>query len=372
MSLAEVVNVNEYEARAKQKLSKMFFDYFSTGAEDQWTLQENIRAFGRIRIRPRVLVDVSDVDLSTKVLGYKVSMPIMVAPTGHQKLAHAEGELATARAAAAEDTVMVLSSSANTSLEDVASIGSGIRFFQLYIFKDREYVAEVVRRAERAGYKAIVLTGDVPRLGNRENDIKNRFTLPAHLTVANFVGIGGGTSILTSKTNESSLAAFANAQFDSSLTWKDIAWLKGITSLPILIKGILTGEDAVLAVRSGVAGIMVSNHGARQLDFAPASVSVLEEVVQAVQGRVPVFLDGGVRRGSDVLKALALGAAGVFVGRPVVYGLAVDGEAGVRKVLKILRDEFQVSMMLAGCRRIQDITRSHVLTESELPCFSKL
>ncbi|KAL2619987.1 hypothetical protein R1flu_000192 [Riccia fluitans] len=369
---AEIVNVREYEAHAKQKLAKMSFDYFSTGADDQWSLQENIRAFGRIRIRPRILVDVNDVDLSTQVLGYRVSMPIMVAPTGHQKLAHPEGELATARATSAADTIMVLSSSANSTLEDVANTGPGTRFFQLYIFKDREYVAEVVRRAERAGYKAIVLTGDVPRLGNRENDKKNRFTLPAHLTIANFAGIGGRTNLLTSKSNESSLTTFNNSQMDSSVSWKDIGWLKGITSLPILIKGVLTGEDAVLAVRSGVDGIMVSNHGARQLDFTPATISVLEEVVQAVRGRVPVFLDGGVRRGTDVFKALALGAAGVFVGRPVVYGLAVDGEAGVRKVLRTLRDEFEVAMMLSGCIRVQDISRSHVLTENEPLCCSKL
>ncbi|KAG6546508.1 hypothetical protein Mapa_012057 [Marchantia paleacea] len=367
----ETVNVREYEALAKQKLPKMFYDYYSTGADDQWTLRENIEAFARIRIRPRIMVDVSNVDMSTEVFGFKLSMPIMVAPTGHQKLAHTEGELATARATSAADTIMVLSSSSNSTLEDVAKTGPGTRFFQLYIFKDREGVAEVVRRAERAGFKAIVLTGDAPCLGHRENDIKNRFTLPAHLTISNFEKVSD-SSILQSKSEKSSLAAFMDSQVDSSITWKDVGWLRGITSLPILVKGVLTGEDAALAVQSGVDGIIVSNHGARQLDYVPATISVFEEIVQAVGGRVPVFLDGGVRRGTDVFKALALGAAGVFVGRPVVYGLAVDGEAGVRKILKMLHDEFEVAMKLSGCCRVQDIKRSHVWTENEPLRRSKL
>jgi (S)-2-hydroxy-acid oxidase len=220
----------------------------------------------------------------------------------------------------------------------------------------------LVRRAERAGFKAIALTVDTPRLGRRESDIKNRFALPPHLTLKNFEGLDLGHM---EKTSDSGLASYVAGQIDRSLSWKDVKWLQTITRLPILVKGVLTAEDTKLALHAGAAGIIVSNHGARQLDYVPATISALEEVVQAASGRVPVFLDGGVRRGTDVLKALALGASGVFIGRPVVFSLACEGEAGVKKVLQMLRDEFELAMALAGCTKIKDINRSHVQTESE-------
>ncbi|CAM6026295.1 unnamed protein product [Sphagnum balticum] len=358
----EIVNVSEYEEAAKRKLPKMVFDYYASGAEDEWSLKENRHAFERIRFRPRILIDVTSVDLSTTVLGFKISMPIMVAPTAMQRMAHPEGELATARAAAAAGTIMTLSSWATSSVEEVASVGPGIRFFQLYVYKDRNVVAQLVRRAERAGFKAIALTVDTPRLGRRESDIKNRFALPPHLTLKNFEGLDLGHM---EKTSDSGLASYVAGQIDRSLSWKDVKWLQTITRLPILVKGVLTAEDTKLALQAGAAGIIVSNHGARQLDYVPATISALEEVVQAASGRVPVFLDGGVRRGTDVLKALALGASGVFIGRPVVFSLACEGEAGVKKVLQMLRDEFELSMALAGCTKIKDINRSHVQTESE-------
>jgi len=358
----EIVNVSEYEEAAKRKLPKMVFDYYASGAEDEWSLKENRHAFERIRFRPRILIDVTSVDLSTTVLGFKISMPIMVAPTAMQRMAHPEGELATARAAAAAGTIMTLSSWATSSVEEVASVGPGIRFFQLYVYKDRNVVAQLVRRAERAGFKAIALTVDTPRLGRRESDIKNRFALPPHLTLKNFEGLDLGHM---EKTSDSGLASYVAGQIDRSLSWKDVKWLQTITRLPILVKGVLTAEDTKLALQAGAAGIIVSNHGARQLDYVPATISALEEVVQAASGRVPVFLDGGVRRGTDVLKALALGASGVFIGRPVVFSLACEGEAGVKKVLKMLRDEFELAMALAGCTKIKDINRSHVQTESE-------
>ncbi|KAH8961369.1 hypothetical protein BDL97_05G046900 [Sphagnum fallax] len=358
----EIVNVSEYEEAAKRKLPKMVFDYYASGAEDEWSLKENRHAFERIRFRPRILIDVTSVDLSTTVLGFKISMPIMVAPTAMQRMAHPEGELATARAAAAAGTIMTLSSWATSSVEEVASVGPGIRFFQLYVYKDRNVVAQLVRRAERAGFKAIALTVDTPRLGRRESDIKNRFSLPPHLTLKNFEGLDLGHM---EKTSDSGLASYVAGQIDRSLSWKDVKWLQTITRLPILVKGVLTAEDTKLALQAGAAGIIVSNHGARQLDYVPATISALEEVVQAASGRVPVFLDGGVRRGTDVLKALALGASGVFIGRPVVFSLACEGEAGVKKVLQMLRDEFELAMALAGCTKIKDINRSHVQTESE-------
>jgi len=359
----EITNVEEYEPLAKQRLPKMAFDYYASGAEDQWTLKENRNAFARIQFRPRILIDVSHIDMSTTVLGYKISMPIMVAPTAFQKMAHPEGEYATARAASAANTAMVLSSWSTSSVEEVASTGPGLRFFQLYVYKDRKVVAQLVRRAEAAGFKAIALTVDTPRLGRREADIKNRFTLPPHLTLKNFEGLNLGKM---DKANDSGLASYVAGQIDRTLEWKDVKWLQTITKLPIFVKGVMTAEDARLSVQHGAAGIIVSNHGARQLDYVPSTISALEEVVKAAQGRIPVFLDGGVRRGTDVFKALALGASGIFIGKPVVFSLAVQGEAGVRNVLQMLRDEFELTMALAGCRSLKEITRNHIVTESEI------
>ncbi|KAL4392801.1 hypothetical protein AHAS_Ahas03G0381400 [Arachis hypogaea] len=363
-STMEITNVTEFEAIAKEKLPKMIYEYYASGAEDQWSLKENRNAFSRILFRPRILIDVSEIDLTTTVLGFKISMPIMVAPTAMQKMAHPEGEYATARASAAAGTIMTLSSWATSSVEEVASTGPGIRFFQLYVYKDRNIVIQLVRRAERAGFKAIALTVDTPLLGRREADIKNRFTLPSHLTLKNFEGLNLGK---LDKTSDSGLAAYVAGQVDRSLNWKDVKWLQTITSLPILVKGVLTAEDTRIAIQSGAAGIIVSNHGARQLDYVPATIMALEEVVKAAQGKVPVFLDGGVRRGTDVFKALALGASGVFIGRPVVFSLAADGEAGIRKALQMLRDEFELTMALSGCRSLKEITRDHVMTEWDRP-----
>ncbi|PPR82987.1 hypothetical protein GOBAR_AA37724 [Gossypium barbadense] len=373
----EITNITEYEAIAKEKLPKMVYDYYASGAEDQWTLKENRNAFSRILFRPRILIDVSKIDMTTTVLGFKISMPIMIAPTAMQKMAHPEGEYATARAASAAGTIMfaaldfiyafplqTLSSWATSSVEDVASTGPGIRFFQLYVYKDRNVVAQLVRRAERAGFKAIALTVDTPRLGRREADIKNRFTLPPFLTLKNFEGLNLGKM---DKTDDSGLASYVAGQIDRSLSWKDVKWLQTITSLPILVKGVLNAEDARLAIQAGAAGIIVSNHGARQLDYVPATIMALEEVVKAAQGRVPVFLDGGVRRGTDVFKALALGASGIFIGRPVVFSLAAEGEAGVRKVLQMLRDEFELTMALSGCRSLKEITRNHIVADWDQP-----
>ncbi|KAG0466124.1 hypothetical protein HPP92_017129 [Vanilla planifolia] len=359
----EITNVMEYEAIAKEKLPKMVYDYYASGAEDEWTLQENREAFSRILFRPRILIDVSKIDMAATVLGFKISMPIMIAPTAMQKMAHPDGEYATARAASAAGTIMTLSSWATSSVEEVASTGPGIRFFQLYVYKDRNVVEQLVRRAEKAGFKAIALTVDTPRLGRREADIKNRFTLPPFLTLKNFEGLNLGKM---DKTDDSGLASYVAGQIDRSLSWKDVKWLQSITSLPILVKGVLTAEDASLAIQNGAAGIIVSNHGARQLDYVPATITALEEVVKSAQGRVPVFLDGGVRRGTDVFKALALGASGVFIGRPVVFSLAAEGEVGVRKVLQMLRDEFELTMALSGCVSLKDITRNHIITSSRL------
>ncbi|XP_023527004.1 peroxisomal (S)-2-hydroxy-acid oxidase GLO4-like isoform X1 [Cucurbita pepo subsp. pepo] len=359
-SSSEPVNVNEFEELARLALPKMYYDYYAGGAEDEHTLRENVEAFHRITIRPRVLVDVSQVDMSTTVLGYPISAPILLAPTASHKLAIPEGELATARAAAAAKTIMILSYSSSCSIEEVASSCNAVRFFQLYIFKRRDISALLAQRAERHGYKAIVLTADTPRLGRREADIKNKMIYPPEKNLEGLISIN-----IQCVDQGSKLETFANQMMDASLRWEDIRWLRSITSLPILIKGILTHEDATRAVEAGVDGIIVSNHGARQLDFAPPTVSVLEEVVNAVKGKVPVLLDGGVRRGTDVFKALALGAQAVLIGRPVLFGLAAKGEGGVRTVLEMLKNELETSMALAGCPCIKDITRSHVRTEHD-------
>ncbi|KNA07893.1 hypothetical protein SOVF_167430 [Spinacia oleracea] len=366
--MTEITNVSEYEKLAKERLPKMIYDYYASGAEDQWTLKENKNAFSRILFRPRVLIDVSQIDITTTILGFKISMPIMIAPSAMHKMAHPEGELATARAASAAGTIMALSTMATSSVEEVASTGHGVRFFQLYVLRDRSVVAQLVKRAEKAGFKAIVLTVDTPRIGRREADIKNRFVLPQHLTLKNFEGMDLGNIALY--TEDSGLASYFASQVDRSLNWKDVKWLQNITKLPILLKGVVTAEDARLAVEAGAAGIIVSNHGARQLDYVPATIMALEEIVKAVQRQIPVFLDGGVHRGTDVFKALALGASGVFIGRPVVFSLAVDGEAGVRKVLQMLHDEFELTMALSGCRTIEEITRNHVMMEWETPRIS--
>ncbi|CAN1841510.1 Glycolate oxidase 1 [Linum perenne] len=338
--MAVVTNVMEYQAIAKQKLPKMAYDYYASGAEDEWSLAENRNAFSRILFRPRILIDVTKIDITTTVLGFKISMPIMIAPTAFQKMAHPDGEYATARAASAAGTIMTLSSWATSSVEEVASTGPGIRFFQLYVYKDRNVVAQLVRRAEKAGFKAIALTVDTPRLGRREADIKNRC---ASFTSFNIIKL-------------------------IYLSWiQDVQWLQTITSMPILVKGVLTAEDARIAVQAGAAGIIVSNHGARQLDYVPSTIRALEEVVKGAQGRIPVFLDGGVRRGTDVFKALALGATGIFIGRPVVFSLAAEGEAGVRNVLQMLREEFELTMALSGCRSLKEITRDHIVTDWDTP-----
>ncbi|CAN8270167.1 unnamed protein product [Cochlearia groenlandica] len=355
----EIVNVKEFQELAKQALPKMYYDFYSGGAEDQHTLKENVEAFTRIMFRPRVLVDVSKIDMSTTILGYPISAPIMIAPTANHKLAHQDGETATAKAAAACNTIMIVSYMASSTIEEVASSCNAVRFLQIYVYKRRDVTAQMVKRAEKAGFKAIVLTVDVPRLGRREDDIKNKMISPQ---LKNFEGVFS-TEVLPSE--GSGVEAFASRALDASLNWKDIEWLRSITKLPILIKGILTREDALKAVEAGVEGIVVSNHGARQLDYSPATITVLEEIVQVVKGRIPVLLDGGVRRGTDVFKAIALGAQAVLIGRPIVYGLAAKGEEGVKKVIEMLKNEFEITMALSGCPTIGDITRNHVKTKSE-------
>jgi isopentenyl diphosphate isomerase/L-lactate dehydrogenase-like FMN-dependent dehydrogenase len=351
------INLFEYEPLAQARLDSSAYDYFAGGAEDELTLRENRAAFARIKLRPRVLVDVSRIDLATTVLGTPIGMPIMIPPMAYHRMATPEGELATARAAGAAGTLMAVSTLATTTLEEVAAAATGPLWFQLYVYKDRSVSESLVRRAEAAGYRALVLTVDVPVLGRREADERNGFGLPAPLRMANFTG---REEARPTEPGVSALTLHTLAEFDPSLTWEALDWFRSITRLPVVVKGILTHEDAALAVAHGASAIVVSNHGGRQLDTATASIEALPEVVEAAARRCEVYLDGGVRRGTDVLKALALGARAVFVGRPILWGLAVDGEDGARHVLELLRHELELDMALAGRPTLASIDRSLV------------
>lgn len=354
----QAVNVFDFERIAQEKLPAMAFDYYASGAQDEITLRENRAAYERLGLSYRVLVDVSQRDLATRVLGEPVSMPLLVAPTAFQQLAHPDGELATVRAAGAAGTIMTLSTLANTAVEDVTAAASGPVWFQLYVYRDRSATEQLVARAEAAGCKALVLTVDAPVLGRRERDIRNQFQLLPGLAVQNMLAPGLGE--LPPGVDGSGLAAYFASLLDPSLSWRDLEWLRSITRLPVLVKGIVRADDARRAADAGVAGIVVSNHGGRQLDTAPATIEVLPEIVDAVGDAVEVLIDGGIRRGTDILKALALGARAVLVGRPVLWGLAAAGEQGVAAVLGLLRSELDLAMALCGCRRVGEITRDLV------------
>ena len=353
---ARFVNVYEMEAAARERLSPTAFAYYASGSHDEITLRENGRAYDRIFLRPRVMVDVGRRDLSATVLGARLSAPILVAPTAFQRMAHPDGEIGTARAAGALRMGMILSSLSNSTIEEVRQATAAPLWFQLYIFKDRGVTKALVERVEQAGCEALVLTVDTPLLGRRERDVREEFQLPSHLSIANLSRPALGT--LPDTPGDSGLAVYFTQSVDPSLTWADIDWLRSITRLPVLMKGIVRGDDAVRAVDLGAAGVIVSNHGGRQLDTAIPSIRALPEVAEAVAGRTEVLVDGGVRRGTDVLKALALGARAVLVGRPVLWGLAVDGERGVAEVLRMLRDELDLAMALCGCVSVADIDRT--------------
>jgi 4-hydroxymandelate oxidase len=353
------VNLLDLEAAARARMDPAAYDYFAGGADAELTLADNRRAFDRFVLRPRVLVGVDAVDTSTTVLGARLALPVVLAPTAFNKLAHPDGELAAVRAAGAAGTVMCCSTIASTSLEDVAAAARGPLWFQLYVYRDRRVTEDLVRRAEAAGYQALVLTVDTPRLGRRERDVRNRFALPDGVTIANLAQYGADA---TGWPTSSSFTEYVHRLLDASLTWESVDWLRATTKLPVLIKGILTAADAELAAAHGASGVIVSNHGGRQLDGTIATIDALPEVTSQVGGRITVLLDGGVRRGTDVLKALALGASAVLIGRPYLWGLAADGEAGVRRVLEMLRSEVELALALAGCRSVADVTPDLVQT----------
>jgi isopentenyl diphosphate isomerase/L-lactate dehydrogenase-like FMN-dependent dehydrogenase len=340
------LNVWDYEALAKERLAPGPHGYYAGGAGDELTLRDNVEAYHRWQLRPRMLVDVETCTTATTVLGQEISMPLIVAPVAFQRVAHPDGEVAMARAALSADTIMCLSTIATAAPAEVAATGVK-RWFQLYVFKDDGITRDLVDQAVSEGFKALVLTVDTPVLGRRERDHRTGFAIPPEITIAAF-GQGGLTPVETF------------AQMSASVSWRDIERLESISGLPVLVKGVLTAEDARLACEHGAAGIVVSNHGGRQLDGVAATIDALPEVVEAVGGRLEVLVDGGIRRGTDVVKALALGARAVLAGRAALWGLAADGERGATHVLELLRAEILGALQLTGCISPADVTRDRV------------
>jgi isopentenyl diphosphate isomerase/L-lactate dehydrogenase-like FMN-dependent dehydrogenase len=358
------VNVAEVRAAARRRLPAAVFDTIDGGADDELTLRRNETAFAELTLRPRPLVDVTVRSTRTEVLGRPVSMPVLLAPTGGGRVAHRHAELAVAAAAAAQDTVYVQSTVTSYALEDVAAAAGGRAWYQLYLPVDRSRTAAMVQRVADAGYRALVLTVDTPVFGGRERDRRNGFSLPLRIGARLALGtaahpawaldqargtLPGGGRLSVQATQEQIRAS------PSPVTWADLARVRELWRGPLLVKGVLGPEQCERLLTEGVDGIVVSNHGGRQLDGVPASIEALPAVVAAVAGRAEVYLDGGVRRGTDVLKALALGARAVLIGRPYLYGLAAGGQRGVEKVLELLREELDRAMALTGCTTVADV-----------------
>lgn len=375
-------NVEDYRGLAHKRLPRAVIDFIEGGAEDEITISRNRAGFENIHIIPRILTDVSVRNISTTILGTPVSSPIVLCPVGLATLAHPMGEVAAGIAAANKGIISTYSSSSSWNLEDIAAASSGVKWFQLYIWKDRKLTAEIVERARKAGYTALVLTVDVPISARRERDLRNGFTIPPRPRL-NQMGdlfqhfgwfyaqlkseISGHKMSMGNFTPENvgmrtrlKMLEVVNELFDPSITWKDVAWLKSIWKGPVVIKGVMTPEDAKLAVKAGADAIWISNHGGRQLDGVSGTIEVLPEIVKAVKGKAEIYLDGGVRRGSDIVKAIALGANACMIGRPYMYGLAANGAAGVESIIKILEIEMDATMALMGRPTIASLDSSSV------------
>lgn len=347
-----LTNLIELEDRAREVLPAEVFHYYRAGAEDLLTLRSNRTGWQEVTLWPRVLRGAGSPDPSTTLFGSALSMPVVVAPMAMQQMAHPDGELATAGAVQGAGVALGLSTFANRPVEAVRATGA-TTWFQLYVYKDRELTLSLVHRAVAAGASAIVFTVDAPRIGRREADERHRFRMPDGLTYGHFDGTP--LAELPGDATGSSLAAYIAVEVDPDIAWSDIGWLASQVDVPVLVKGVLRADDARIALDHGAAGIVVSNHGGRQLDTSPSTAVALPYVVRAVDGRVPVLVDGGIRRGTDVLKAVALGADAVLLGRPVLWGLALGGQAGVAAVLEHLRTELILAMTLSGCRSLSEV-----------------
>lgn len=350
----EPINLFEFEAAAKERLPKEEYDYIAGGATDELSVERNRRAFESWALRPRVLRDVSRLDLSTNVLGTKVALPVLIAPCGGHKKAHPDGEFATYRAAASRGTVLTVSANSSSSFEDLARAADGMLWVQLYPFRDKEMTKEWLKRAKQSRYKAVCVTLDSQWPPKRERNIRNNYK---RIRGVNYPPAAAGAPRPAARAGEGS---------DPAATWDDLKWIKASSNLPVVAKGIMTAEDVEACVAAGVDGVIVSNHGGRHLDNTLATIEVLPEAVAAAKGRIEIFLDGGIRRGADVVKAIALGAKAVFIGRPLFWGLAVDGERGVARVLDILREEIEITMAKCGRSNIASIDSTVVVKAPRL------
>jgi isopentenyl diphosphate isomerase/L-lactate dehydrogenase-like FMN-dependent dehydrogenase len=346
------LSIADYERLAEERLEPGPWAYLSGGSADEWTLRENRAAFARWTFRPRVLCDVSEISTATTVLGTRIELPVVLAPVAYQQLYHPDGECATARGAAAAGTGIAVSTFSTRSHEEIAAASPGLlQWCQLYVFQDRGVTREHLAEAAAAGCAAVVLTVDTPRLAQRERDLRAGFEIPSDLPLPYARAAIGDAA---------HNPADQFALLDASVSWRDLEWIASEADLPVVLKGVVTAEDAELAVEHGAAAVVVSNHGGRQLDGVPATLDALPEVAEAIAGRVEVYLDGGIRRGTDVAKALALGARAVLAGRGPVFGLAAAGEEGVSHVLELLRDELALALCLLGCTSPDEVTREHV------------
>jgi len=340
--LADLVCITDFEKVAPKNMSQLAWEYLACGAADEVSLRWNCSAFEKIKLKPRVLVDVSIIDTTCEFLGQSFAFPILCAPVGLQRLYHADGEIAAVRGAGKANATYIISSYSTTRIEQIADAATGPTWLQVYLQRDREFTKDLIQLAESLGCRAVCVTVDLPVIGVRNRMERARFQVPAELSVPhmmeNFTG--------------------------SPVTWTDIEWLRSITSLPVLLKGIIDPDDAELAIENGASGIVVSNHGARDLDSTPATIDVLPMIAERVDERIPVLVDGGIRRGTDVLKAIALGASAVLIGRPFCYGLAAGGAEGVTRVIDILRNEFEIAMALTGRTSISAIDRTVIWPEN--------
>lgn len=353
-----LLNLFDYERAAAERITEPALGYLTGGANDEITLRANREAFDALAIRFRTMVDVSVRSPATSVLGTPVAFPVLIAPTAMHRLMHPDGECATARAAKRLGTVMVVSTTATVGLAEVRAASDAPMWFQCYVYRDRGVTRTLLERARDARYQAIVLTVDAPLLGRRERDMRSRFHLPDGLRLPNADAVGEAE--LPEIAGDSALHQHLARTHDSAVTEKDVTWIRDVTKLPVIVKGVVRADDARRAVDHGATGIVVSNHGGRQLDTAIPGVRALPEVVDAVRDRAEVFMDGGVRRDTDVIKAIALGARAVMVGRPALWGLAVNGEDGLVDAMTLLREEIDLAMALCGCRNVAEITRDLV------------
>ena len=354
MDLSRLLSISDVEDQAKLILDSSIYTYFSGGADDEMTLKENSESYNKILLKPRVLRDVSNVSTKTKILDQSISLPVLIAPMAFHKLAHKEGEIASAKAARHYETIMVVSSCATILLEEIIKNSTIAPWFQIYVYKDRSITENLIRYAHQCGYNALVLTVDTPIYGKRKQELRNPVSLSENIIPVNLLKAG-----LDFKGNLNK-AQYLSGLLDPSLTWKDIEWLRSITPLPLILKGILSQEDVSIAIEHEISAIIVSNHGGRQLDTVPTALEVLPKIVQAADNKIEILIDGGIRDGKSIFKAIALGAKAILIGRPILWGLSIGGELGVLKVLEILSAELKLTMALCGCKSIDMISEDYL------------